>query len=166
MVFKIKKISHKICSIGIIVFFVFYNYSASASKEPLIRVLISKNKNLRIRSDKSIPLIIKGKKETSLPIIKLTKSVNGKTGTATFLFIYPDVFNLGKFQNYNSMSLLWDNKEIITTEVTIIFKKGRPFLLKSIFIFKNEKEWFNFLNFMNSYSKETGLFFTESPLHF
>ena len=55
---------------------------------------------------------IKGKKETSLPIIKLTKSVNGKTGTATFLFIYPDVFNLGKFQNYNSMSLLWDNKEI------------------------------------------------------
>jgi photosystem II protein len=109
---------------------------------------------------------IKGKKETSLPIIKLTKSVNGKTGTATFLFIYPDVFNLGKFQNYNSMSLLWDNKEIITTEVTIIFKKGRPFLLKSIFIFKNEKEWFNFLNFMNSYSKETGLFFTESPLNF
>ena len=32
------------------------------------------------------------------------------------------------------------------------------FLLKAIFIFKNEKEWFNFLNFMNFYSKETGLF--------
>ncbi len=72
MVFKIIKISHKICFIGIIVFFVFYNYSASASKEPLIRVLISKNKNLRIRSDKSIPLIIKGKKFSNKKIKGLT----------------------------------------------------------------------------------------------
>jgi photosystem II 13kDa protein len=109
---------------------------------------------------------IKGKKETSLPVIKLTKSINGKTGTATFLFIYPDVFNLVKFQNFNSMYLLWDNKEIITNEIVTIFKNGKPFLLKSIFIFKNEKEWFDFLNFMNSYSKETGLFFTESPSKF
>ena len=32
----------------------------------------------------------------------------------------------------------------------------------NIFIFKNNQEWFDFLNFMNCYSKETGLFFTES----
>ena len=31
-----------------------------ASREPIIRVLISKNNNLRIRSDRSIPLIIEG----------------------------------------------------------------------------------------------------------
>ena len=109
---------------------------------------------------------IEGIPEKTLPIIKLTKSVSGKTGTATFLFIYPDVFNLVEFQNFNSMYLLWDNKEVITTEIMTIFKNGKPFLLKSIFVFKNEKEWFNFLNFMNSYSKETGLFFTESPLNF
>jgi hypothetical protein len=44
----------------------------------------------------------------------------------------------------------------------VIFKQGQPFLMKIIFIFKNSQEWFNFLNFMNLYSKETGLFFSES----
>jgi photosystem II protein len=32
---------------------------------------------------------IEGVKEEILPIIKLTKSKNGKTGTATFVFINP-----------------------------------------------------------------------------
>jgi|TARA_B110000091_G_scaffold72560_1_gene79973 photosystem II protein len=102
-------------------------------------------------------------KENSLPIVKLTKSVNGKTGTATFIFLYPEVFQKSKSQNINSMQLLWDNKKIVTNEISILFKGGNPFLLKSIIIFKNEQEWFDFLNFMNCYSKETGLFFTESP---
>jgi hypothetical protein len=34
------------------------------------------------------------KPESSLPIIKLTKSKNGKTGTATFIFIYPKYTNI------------------------------------------------------------------------
>ena len=129
------------------------------SSHPRLQKILSRRMSVEIQ-------FIKGKKETSLPIIKLTKSLNGKTGTATFLFICPDIFNVIKFQNFNCMHLLWDNNEITTTEINIIFKNGRPFLLKSLFIFKNEKEWFDFLNFMNLYSKETGLFFTESPLNF
>ena len=107
---------------------------------------------------------IEGIPEKTLPIIKLTKSVSGKTGTATFLFIFPEIFEITKSQNLNAIHLLWDNKQIKTNQIVTIFKKGKPFLLKAIFIFKNEKEWFNFLNFMNFYSKETGLFFTESLL--
>jgi hypothetical protein len=52
--------------------------------------------------------------------------------------------------------------EIISKDIQVIFKQGQPFLMKIIFIFKNSQEWFNFLNFMNLYSKETGLFFSES----
>jgi hypothetical protein len=62
------------------------------------------------------------------------------------------------------MSLFWDNKKISTTDVSIIFKKGKPFILKSIFLFKSASEWFNFLNFMQMYSKETGLSFSFLPL--
>ena len=36
--------------------------------------------------------ILDGIKETTEPIIKLTKSKNGKTGTATFLFLKPKSF--------------------------------------------------------------------------
>ncbi len=80
MLFKILKISHKFCLIFTIFFYVFHNHSVSASKEPLIRVLISKSKNLRIRSDKSIPLIIKGQKFTNKKIKGLTlKKESNKT---------------------------------------------------------------------------------------
>jgi len=58
--------------IGIIVFCIFQNHLVSASSEPLIRVLISKQKNLRIRSDRSIPLTIKGQKFSNKKIKGLT----------------------------------------------------------------------------------------------
>ena len=62
------------------------------------------------------------------------------------------------------MHLLWDNKQITTNQITTIFKKGKPFLLKVIFIFKNEKEWFNFFKFYEFLFKRNRSFFTESPL--
>ena len=114
-------------------------------------------------NDMSVQIqFIKGISEQTLPVIKLTKSRNGKTGTATFLFIFPEIFQKSAFEDITNMYLVWENKEINTNEISVIFKKGKPFLLKAIFIFKNDQEWFNFLNFKNCYSKETGLFFTES----
>ena len=80
MGFKITKNSHKFYLILIIIFCVFQNQSLSAAREPLIRVLISKNRNLRIRSDKSIPLIIKGQKFSNKKIKGLTvKKENNRT---------------------------------------------------------------------------------------
>jgi len=80
VILKTIKISNKLCLIGIIVFCLFQNHSVSASREPLIRVLISKNRNLRIRSDKSIPLIIKGQKFSNKKIKGLTvKKENNRT---------------------------------------------------------------------------------------
>lgn len=111
---------------------------------------------------------IQGINELTLPIIKLTKSKNGKTGTATFVFIYPDIFKQITYQTkpINGMYLLSDYKEIMTNDIIILFKEGKPFLIKTIFIFKNSNEWFNFLNFMSCYSKETGLFFAETNSYF
>jgi len=80
VILKTIKISNKLCLIGIIVFCLFQNHSVYASREPLIRVLISKNRNLRIRSDKSIPLIIKGQKFSNKKIKGLTvKKENNRT---------------------------------------------------------------------------------------
>ena len=80
MGFKITKNSHKFYLILIIIFCVFQNQSLSAAREPFIRVLISKNRNLRIRSDKSIPLIIKGQKFSNKKIKGLTvKKENNRT---------------------------------------------------------------------------------------
>ena len=106
---------------------------------------------------------IEGIKEEALPIVKLTKSRNGKTGTGTFIFVNPQVFEYIQTSNFylEKISLIWENQEMESKNIEIYFKKGKPFLIKSIFIFKNSKEWFKFLNFMNYYSKETGLLFTD-----
>jgi len=61
VILKSIKIFSKSCLISIVFFCVFQSESVSAFKEPIIRVLISKNSNIRIRSDRSIPLIIEGK---------------------------------------------------------------------------------------------------------
>ena len=84
MILKTIKISNKLCLIGIIVFCLFQNHSVSASREPLIRVLISKNKNLRIRSDRSIPLIIKGQKFSNKKIKGLTVKKENNTTSLFF----------------------------------------------------------------------------------
>ena len=74
---------------------VFYNYSKKY------------NMNARIQ-------FIEGVKEEILPIIKLTKSRNGKTGTGTFIFINPNIFEY--IQNSNmkleNISLIWENQKI------------------------------------------------------
>ena len=100
--------------------------------------------------------------ERTLPIVKLTRSKNGKTGTATFIFLKPDLFKSSlAIQNLNGMYLKCGEREIITSDIHIIFQNGNPFLLKAILIFKNSQEWFYFLNFMTCYSQETGLLFSE-----
>jgi len=82
--FKITKNSHKFYLILIIIFCVFQNQSLSAAREPLIRVLISKNRNLRIRSDRSIPLIIKGQKFSNKKIKGLTLKKESNRTTIFF----------------------------------------------------------------------------------
>ena len=84
MIFKILKNSHKFYLIGIIIFCVSQNHSVSAAREPLIRVLISKNRNLRIRSDRSIPLIIKGQKFSDKKIKGLTLKKESNRTTIFF----------------------------------------------------------------------------------
>lgn len=128
------------------------------SNPPSPVLLLKKNVIMVIRLE-----FIPGIHEASLPVIKLTKSRNGKTGTATFIFIQPLFFRTLYFQknSFDSLTLVSTKEKIITNDITIFFKEGKPFLVKAIFIFKNPTEWFSFLNFMRDYSKETGLFFSE-----
>jgi photosystem II protein len=104
--------------------------------------------------------------ERSLPIIRLTKSRNGKTGTATFLFVRPSFFYNEEFlqKEIEEICLKWENKEISSSDLQIKFYEGKPFLLKAIFIFKNANDWFLFLSFIRLYAKETGLSFDSSKI--
>jgi photosystem II protein len=111
---------------------------------------------------------LSGFEEITVPRrVRLTRSENGETGTATFLFFEPTVFSLFLDITFpgliliTGMDLLWDKKKITSKDIKIYFKEGKPVVIRAILIFQNSKDWFNFFNFMSSYSKETGLSFTE-----
>jgi photosystem II protein len=105
--------------------------------------------------------ILKGIGENNNPIIKLTKSKSGETGTATFFFFKPKFLNCFFFNDIliESFCISWQKKKIETKDIHIFFKEGKPILVKTIFVLKNSTEWFDFLNLMDLYSKEKGLFF-------
>ena len=62
MKFKFIKISHNYFLIFILNFCVFQTRPLLAARVPTIKVLILKNKKIRIRADRSIPLIVNGQK--------------------------------------------------------------------------------------------------------
>jgi len=72
VILKFKNNYYKCFLITILFICVFHSKSVFANKEPIIRVLISKNNNLRIRSDRSIPLTIEGDFFSSKKIKGLT----------------------------------------------------------------------------------------------
>ena len=93
MILKFKNKYVKCCLISILFICVFQGESAFASREPIIRVLISKNNNLRIRSDRSIPLTIEGEFFSSKKIKGLTLK-NEKTKKVLY-------FDRNKQKKYN-----------------------------------------------------------------
>ena len=105
--------------------------------------------------------------ETGLPIIRLTRSKNGETGTATFVFRNLN-FVFSNLENFplNNISLISDKERIEITDISILFLKGKPFLIKAILVLKSPKEWFNFLYFMKNYSKEIGFSFYDEQNYF
>jgi len=72
VILKLKNNYIKYCFISILFICVFQSERVFASREPIIRVLISKSNNLRIRSDRSMPLTIEGKLFSSKKIKGLT----------------------------------------------------------------------------------------------
>ena len=77
------KFTNKYFIIGFISLSFFYNQNLNASNEPIIRVLISKEKNLRIRADRNIPLIFKYKNLIKKDVKGITLR-KGKNSTKLF----------------------------------------------------------------------------------
>ena len=94
MILKIIKNSHKFWLISIITFCFFQARTASALTEPIINVLILKDKNIRIRSDRSIPLIIKGQGFSNKRIKGLTLKIKNNKANLFFDKNKKKIYNL------------------------------------------------------------------------
>ena len=96
MILKNIKTTYNFFLLSIIIFCFPQSRTVLASTEPIINVLILKDKEIRIRSDRSIPLTIKGQRFSNKKIKGLTLKKQSNVTTLNF------DKNKKKFYNLNN----------------------------------------------------------------
>lgn len=107
---------------------------------------------------------IKGIDEKTIPDVKLTRSRDGSTGTATFRFNNPDIL-MPDTQNKGDITGMYlkdEEGELVTRDVNAKFINGRPKAIESIYVIKSPKDWDRFMRFMERYSYVNNLTFTKA----
>jgi photosystem II protein len=98
---------------------------------------------------------IKGLNETVLPDVRLTRSRDGSTGTATFCFKNPNILDksTAKEGEITGMYLIDEEGILETRDINAI---------ESIYIMKSPEAWDRFMRFMERYGQVNGLVFTKA----
>nr|YP_010276935.1 photosystem II protein Psb28 [Thalassionema bacillare]UHY40458.1 photosystem II protein Psb28 [Thalassionema bacillare] len=107
---------------------------------------------------------IKGLNEKVLPDVRLTRSRDGSTGTATFRFKNPNILDKKTTRQgkVTGMYLIDQEGTLETLDVNARFVNGKPQAVESIYIMKNSEEWDRFMRFMDRYGQINGLVFTKA----
>ncbi|ELR96930.1 photosystem II reaction center protein Psb28 [Gloeocapsa sp. PCC 73106] len=100
--------------------------------------------------------------EETIPNVRLTRSANGQSGTATFYFDLPKALDSDNTEEITGMYLVDEEGEIITREVKGKFVNGKAQALEAIYVMKTPEQWERFMRFMARYAEESGLEFTKS----
>ncbi|CAL8412715.1 unnamed protein product [Sargassum natans] len=115
---------------------------------------------------KAVIQFIKGIEETTIPIINITRSPDGTTGTATFIFEDASLFYAGiSSQSEITGMFLIDNEGTLSTrDINAKFIQGKPKTLQAIYIMKNAEAWDRFMRFMERYSEQNNLTFIKAKI--
>lgn len=107
---------------------------------------------------------IQGLDEKVLPDVKLTRSRDGSTGTATFRFKDPNILDksTAKEGEITGMYLVDDEGTLETKDVNAKFVNGKPEAIEATYIMRSPDAWDRFMRFMERYSETNGLLFTKA----
>jgi len=104
----------------------------------------------------------RGIDEDVVPDVRLTRSKTGNQGTATFIFENPKALSNTSTEEITGMYLIDEEGEITTREVKAKFINGQPAALEALYLMKSLEEWERFMRFMERYSQEHGLGFSQA----
>ena len=104
----------------------------------------------------------KGINEGSIPEIRLTRSKDGKTGRAFFIFEKPEALNYENFKEIKGMFLLDEEGQITTRDVNLTVSNGKYSSIKAIYNWKSDQDFNRFMRFAKRYAEDHGLGYTEN----
>ncbi|CAK0755997.1 Photosystem II reaction center Psb28 protein [Coccomyxa viridis] len=106
---------------------------------------------------------IKGVNEPTVPDVRLTRARDGSSGTASFIFKEPSVFEAGnELGDITGMFLVDDEGTLNTVDVQAKFLNGKPDRIEAKYIMRSGFEWDRFMRFMERYAEENDLGFTKN----
>jgi len=113
---------------------------------------------------KAVVQFIEGIDEEVVAAVKLTRSRDGSTGTATFQFQQPTIFdkNMSQAGDITGMFMLDEEGTLVTRDVNACYVNGKPKAIEAVYIMKNREAWDRFMRFMERYSYSNNLTFKKS----
>lgn len=106
---------------------------------------------------------IRGITENIRPDVRLTRSRDGSTGTARFIFKNPTILNniTAKDGEITGMYLIDEEGILETRDISAQFINGKLEIIEVIYIMKTHEAWNRFMRFMYQYGKNNNLIFTK-----
>ncbi|KGG12619.1 MULTISPECIES: photosystem II reaction center protein Psb28 [Prochlorococcus] len=103
----------------------------------------------------------KGVNEEVVPEIRLTRSKDGKTGQAIFIFEKPKALSEESVGDITGMTMLDEEGELKTREIKARFLNGEPNAIESTYTWKTEADFQRFMRFAKRYAENNGLGYSE-----
>ncbi len=103
----------------------------------------------------------RGVDESAIPEIRLTRSKDGRSGQAFFVFEKPEALTKETMTDITGMFMVDEEGELTTREVNARFVNGEPSALEATYTWKSEPDFERFMRFAQRYANSHGMGYTE-----
>jgi photosystem II protein len=104
----------------------------------------------------------RGVEEPVVPDIRLTRSRDGRTGQALFVFDEPEALSPEALGDITGMFMVDEEGELVTREVKARFVNGKPSALEATYTWKSQEDFERFMRFAQRYAESHDLGFAGS----
>ncbi|CAI5494639.1 unnamed protein product [Closterium sp. Naga37s-1] len=124
--------------------------------------VISNPNSALVVVDEAVVQFIRGVNEQTIPEVRLTRSRDGTSGTATFVFEQPSVFDQpSDLGDITGLFMIDEEGDLQTVDVSAKFINGKPAGIEAKYIMRTEREWDRFMRFMERYAEANNLGFVK-----
>ncbi len=110
---------------------------------------------------KAVIQFLRGVDEPVVPDIRVTRSRDGRTGQAIFVFEQPEALAPEVMEAITGMFMLDEEGTLVTREVNGKFVNGKPSALEATYTWKSEQDFERFMRFAQRYADSSGLGYSQ-----
>jgi photosystem II protein len=103
----------------------------------------------------------RGVDEPVVPDIRMTRSRDGRTGQAIFMFDQPEALAPESMGDIGGMYMVDEEGQLVTREVNAKFVNGKPAALEATYTWKTTEDFERFMRFAQRYADSHGLGFAQ-----